>query len=96
MSILENGLNLSGLKKHHQTIKNYKMQTHPPGEWASAAPDLLAACLECLEIIDRVPNACGLTEDDINNMPHVKRLRSAIKKAETLNVQPNNEPLCGV
>jgi len=62
----------------------------------SAAPDLLAACLECLEIIDRTPNACGLNENDINAMPHVKRLRAAIKKAEIKNVKPNNELMCGV
>ena len=61
----------------------------------SAAPDLLASCLECLEIIDRTPNACGLSEEDINAMPHVKRLRDAIKKAEIQNVKPKNGLMCG-
>lgn len=47
----------------------------------AAAPELLAACIECLSVIDRTPNATGLSYEEVEKMPHVRALRSAVKKA---------------
>ena len=87
-TIMPYGNDLSRPKVFEQGEANAKL--------IAAAPDLLDACLECIEIIDRVPNACGLSENDINKKPHNQKLRAAIKKAQCQDKMLNNERMCGV
>jgi hypothetical protein len=88
-TIMGNHIDENGGKNQITAMIDFAEEYHRLKTTKSAEPDLLSACLECIEIIDRVPNACGLSEDEINKLPHVIKLRDAIKKAEIQNVQPD-------